>query len=111
MYTNPQIRTSPAVQDLRRGAGRWLRDLRERRGLSQRQLADLVGVEYYTFVSQLETGRGRIPPDRYRDWARALDVPAREFVHTLMQYYDPVTFEILFGPEDEAAPDNGSARR
>lgn len=97
MYSNPQNRTDPDVQDLRRTAGAWLRDLREKQGLSQRQLAQRVGAEYYTFISQLETGRGRIPPDRYKDWAGALDVPADEFVRNLMKYYDPITYGILFG--------------
>lgn len=97
MYTHAQHRSDPEVQELRRMAGVWLKELREKRGLSQRQLAQLVGEKYYTFISQLETGRGRIPPDRYRDWADALGVDAAEFVKTLMQYYDPVTYGILFG--------------
>jgi len=97
MYTNPQHRSDPQVHELRREAGVWLKELRERRGMSQRQLANKLGAEYYTFVSQLETGRGRIPPDRYREWAEALSVEPTEFVRTLMQYYDPVTYEILFG--------------
>jgi transcriptional regulator with XRE-family HTH domain len=67
--------------------------------LSQRQLANLVGAEYYTFISQLETGRGRIPPDRYRQWAVALEIEPSEFVRTLMKYYDPVTYGILFATE------------
>lgn len=97
MYTHSQQRSDPAVQELRKAAGNWLRSLREKRGLSQRDLAKLVGAEYYTFISQLETGRGRIPPDRYRLWAAALDVNAAEFVRTLLRYYDPVTYDILFG--------------
>lgn len=97
MYTHAQLRNDPTVQDLRRSAGAWLKELREKRGLSQRQLAKLVGAEYYTFISQLETGRGRIPPDRYRQWAEALQVNPTDFVRTLLQYYDPVTYSILFG--------------
>jgi transcriptional regulator with XRE-family HTH domain len=73
-----------------------MRKLREAQGLSQRQLADKVGIEYYTFISQLECGHGRIPPDRYRIWAEALDVEARYFVQLLMHFYDPVTYHILF---------------
>ena len=65
MYGNPQRRTSTEVQELRRDGGRWLKELREKAGVSQRELAAAVGAEYYTFISQLETGRGRIPPDRY----------------------------------------------
>jgi transcriptional regulator with XRE-family HTH domain len=97
MYGNPQKRTSADVQDLRREGGRWLKDLREQAGLSQRELAAKVGAEYYTFISQLETGRGRIPPDRYLQWAGALGIDAKEFVRELMRYYDPLTHGILFG--------------
>jgi transcriptional regulator with XRE-family HTH domain len=104
VYTNAQRRADPEVQELRRTAGVWLRDLREKRGLSQRQLAHLVGAEYYTFISQLETGRGRIPPDRYRGWAAALGVDARTFVQTLLRYYDPVTHAILFEDEKTSSP-------
>jgi DNA-binding XRE family transcriptional regulator len=76
---------------LRKQAGRWLHELRENCGLSQSELAAKVGAEYYTFISQLETGRGRIPPDRYLVWASALNVEPQEFVRTLMSYYDPDT--------------------
>ena len=96
MYGNPQRRSASDVQDLRREGGRWLKELREAAGLSQRQLAAKVGADYYTFISQLETGRGRIPPDRYLDWAAALGVEAKVFVRDLMRYYDPITFAVLF---------------
>ena len=97
MYTHPQRRSSKLTQRLRAKAGIWLRELREKRGLSQRELAQKVGAEYYTFISQLEHGRGRIPPDRYLLWAAALGVEPREFVRGLMAYYDPVTYGIIFG--------------
>ena len=115
MYTHPQRRSSALTQKLRNQAGSWLRDLRERRGLSQRDLAAQVGAEYYTFISQLETGRGRIPPDRYLAWAHALGVDKREFVRTLMSYYDPVTYSILFDEPTQSKParkpPNGARRR
>src|ERR1700712_4265015 len=95
MYGSPQRRADPDVQELRRAGGSWLRELREPRGLSQRDLGRLVGAEYYTFISQLETGRGRVPPDRYRVWAEALEVDAGAFVRQLLSYYDPVTYDIL----------------
>ena len=98
MYGNPQ-RRSAAVQDLRRDGGRWLRELREQAGLSQRDLAGKVGAEHYTFISQLETGRGRIPPDRYRTWSAALGLAPKEFVREVLRFYDPVTYSVLF--EDE----------
>lgn len=89
------------TQEHRRAGGLWLRDQRLRSKLSQRELAEKVGAEYYTFISQLENGRGRIPPDRYKDWAKALNVSSDVFVFNLMRFYDPTTFCILFGEEGE----------
>lgn len=99
MYNHPQKLGSEGVQELRREGGQWLQELREMQGLSQRQMASLIGAGYYTFISQIETGRGRIPPDRYRIWALALNIDPKLFVQTLMRFYDPVTHEILFGDQ------------
>jgi transcriptional regulator with XRE-family HTH domain len=100
MYTNPQKRALSGTTDLRREAGRWLKERREARGLSQYQLAELIQVEYHTYVSQLETGRGRVPPDKYEIWAQALGIDARDFVLALLPYYDPVTYKILFSTDN-----------
>lgn len=96
MYTHTQRRSATLTRKLRNQAGRWLRALREERGLSQRELARKVGAGYHTFISQLEHGTGRIPPDRYLVWSDALGVEPREFVRGLMSYYDPVTYDVLF---------------
>jgi transcriptional regulator with XRE-family HTH domain len=95
MYTHPQHGARQEAQDLRRRAGQWLKRLRTERGLSQRELARRLDLEAYTFISQLEAGRGRIPPDRMERWAAALEQEPGDFVARLMQYYDPVTFEVL----------------
>ena len=84
-----------SIQEQRKAGGVWLKSCRINADLSQKQLAEKVGADYYTFISQLENGRGRIPPDRYEDWAKAFGIPADEFVIDLMSYYDPVTFRIL----------------
>ena len=86
----------PNAALLRKQGGRWLKTLRTHAGLSQRQLANVLGLEYYTFISQLENGVGRIPPERYEDWANALDVPVREFVRQMLCFYDPITYDLLF---------------
>ena len=104
MYSHPQHRATHDVKRLRQEAGEWLRALRERRHLSQRELAGRVGVEYYTFISQLETGRGRIPPDRYKVWAEVLGIEVQVFVRELLRYYDPVTFDLLFPKSVGEAP-------
>jgi transcriptional regulator with XRE-family HTH domain len=101
MYVSHQQISSPEVVELRKEAGLWLKELREKRGLSQRQMSEKLGVNYYTFISQLETGRGRIPPDRYLAWAEVLGVEPKRFVKNLLKYYDPVTYSILFGKNEE----------
>ncbi len=105
MFSNHQRLSSPEVQELRREAGRLLKSLREARGLSQRELCALVGGGVYTFISQLETGRGRIPPDKFRLWAQALGIEAQDFVRMILPYYDPETAAILFGPEGHPTQD------
>ncbi|CAM5507579.1 hypothetical protein ATER59S_03777 [Aquamicrobium terrae] len=88
------------TSELRQAAGVWLKEQREAAGLSQRELARMLELEYYTFISQLENGRGRIPAQRYRDWARALKLDEKAFVKKLLMFYDPISYEILF--EDQA---------
>jgi transcriptional regulator with XRE-family HTH domain len=97
MYAHSQDLKSERTQTLRREAGRWLAELRTEAGMSQRDLAEAVGSEFYSFISQIENGKGRIPPDKYRLWAKALGVDAQNFVRELLRYYDPITHKILFG--------------
>jgi transcriptional regulator with XRE-family HTH domain len=82
--------------DLRKKAGQWLKERRCDLGLSQRELSQRVNMEYYTFISQIEAGRGRVPADRLRDWSIALEIDPRVFATTLLQYYDPHTYDMMF---------------
>lgn len=83
-------------QDLRLQAGNWLRTTREAAGLSQRELAEKVGALYYTFISQIESGKGRIPPERYESWAEALGVDSRDFAIRMLSFYEPSTYKLIF---------------
>ena len=74
-------------------------------------VAEAVGLEYYTMVSMIEAGRGRIPPDSYLAWAAALQMQPAEFVRTLMQFYDPITHSILFGEAGTTAPNDGDGEK
>lgn len=103
MYGNPQRRTGPTLA-LRRAGGHWLKGRREARGLSQHQLAQRLKLKHYTYVSQIETGRCRIPPDRYADWARALGLPLADFAREVVRFYDPALHAALF---PEAAERSG----
>lgn len=89
------------AKEQRAALGVWLKDLREQAKLSQRELADKLSLDYYTFISQLENGRGRIPVHRYAEWAEALGQDQRSFVKKLLSYYEPTTYRILF--DDQAS--------
>ena len=65
-------KAEPRSKQLRKQAGAWLKDLRGRAGLSQIQLADVLGFKYYTFISQVENGFGRVPVESMEAWAKAL---------------------------------------
>ena len=82
--------------------GLWLKELREQAHLSQRELAEKLSLDYYTFISQLENGRGRIPVHRYAEWAEAQEQDKRMFVKALLSYYEPTTYKILFDAMAEA---------
>lgn len=89
------------AREQRAALGVWLKDLREQEKLSQRDLAERLSLDYYTFISQLENGRGRIPVHRYAEWAEALGQDKRVFVKKLLSYYEPTTYQILF--DDKAS--------
>lgn len=99
----PRPATDPAkaarIKLLRQQAGRWLKAGREAAGLTQAELAEKVGLRYYTFVSQVESGLGRLPIETQAAWAQALGLDPSEFAKTLLRYYEPELFRLLFEAE------------
>lgn len=96
---NKNVKDINDTAELRKEAGLWLRSKRDDAGLSQRDLAKKVGIDYYTFISQIEAGRGKVPSERYAQYAKALDVTPREFATTMLRYNDPHIYNMIF---DEA---------
>ena len=96
MLADVQKASPEEAKEQRAALGTWLKALRERQNMSQRELADKLSLDYYTFISQLENGRGRIPVHRYAEWADALGEDKRSFVRKLLSYYEPTTYKILF---------------
>ena len=84
------------AKQLRKQAGGWLKELRTAAGLSQIQLAEILGFKYYTFISQVENGFGRVPTESLEEWARALGVDPSLFARELLSYYDPELHRLLF---------------
>lgn len=94
----PCVGKAEANRARRQEAGRYLRLLRERIGLTQVSLARRVGLKYYTFVSQIESGQGRLPFEQMRAWADALGVPRLKLARDLTAFYEPELYDLLFGP-------------
>src|SRR5215813_6990007 len=109
-YARARRPSSILKRELRARAGRWLCELRKKRDLTQRELAQILGSAY-TFVSQIETGRCRLPAERYLGWANALGMNPREFVQELLQYYDPVTHNVLSADLAVRAPTDVALRQ
>jgi transcriptional regulator with XRE-family HTH domain len=84
------------VKQLRKQAGDWLKELRAKAGLSQIELASQLGFKYYTFVSQVENGFGRVPTASMEDWARAVGVDPSHFAKRLISFYEPELYRLLY---------------
>jgi transcriptional regulator with XRE-family HTH domain len=91
------------LKRLRREAGRWLKAAREAAGLTQAELATKLGLRYYTFVSQVESGVGRLPVEQQGAWAEALGLDPGEFARTLLRHYEPELNRLLFSDPASAA--------
>jgi transcriptional regulator with XRE-family HTH domain len=89
-------RAVPQAKLRRKQAGNWLKELRGQAGLSQIQLAKILGLKYYTFVSQVENGFGRVPVESMEAWANALGVDPSHFAKHLLQYYEPELHRLLY---------------
>ena len=87
---------------LRPKAGAYLKSLRQSAEMTQLDVAKALNVKYYTFVSQLETGHGRVPPHHYVPLAKAFGIDRAIFTKEMLRYYDPFTYAGLFGGHPDA---------
>ena len=90
---------------LRKDGGLFIKALRTQAGLTQREVAVALNMNYYTMVAQMEAGTARIPPDTYAAYAKVLGVDPKLFTRKLMQYYDPHTYRSLWGNETVSITD------
>ncbi len=81
----------------RQEAGAWLAAARKQSGMSQRELAAALGDMYHTFISQIESGKGKLPSERYEAYAKALGLNPQKFAKTMLRFYEPSTYQLLFG--------------
>ncbi len=95
--------TQTDEKDLRRQGGLWLKAKREEAGLSQRDLANKIGLKFYSFVSQIENGRTRVPPELLHQWSEALNIPTAEFTRNMLYFFDNTIYNALFDQENQTS--------
>lgn len=76
--------------------GTMLKDARTKEGYTQKALADALGLEYYTMISQMELGYISIPPTLWVPIADALRMDKAEWVVKCVSEYMPEVYRSLF---------------
>jgi transcriptional regulator with XRE-family HTH domain len=94
-----EAKTAEEARQRRKEAGSWLKAQRRAAGLSQMDLALKLGLKYYTFISQVENGFGRVPSESMEEWAHALNIRPSLFARRLVAYYDPHLHRLLYEEE------------
>ena len=89
-------RSSDDAKMRRKQSGMYLKNLRSKAKLTQKALAEKVGLEYYTFVSQIENVSGRVPVALYRAFADAYGVDVQAFSRFMLRLYDPDLYGWVF---------------
>jgi transcriptional regulator with XRE-family HTH domain len=82
MITTETNRTTSRTQDIDRHVGARIRERRIMLGLTQQQLADLIGVTYQQ-AHKYERGINRVSAGRLFEIARVLSVPVSYFFEGL----------------------------
>ena len=72
------------LKSARVGAGAYIRELRLQSKLSQRELAENLGLPLYSLVDMVEKGVTYIKPEALAAWAEALGVDPQEFERKLL---------------------------
>lgn len=92
---NEKSQENELAREQRRQLGRILKTWRETKGLTQADLAEMLGLKYYSFISQVENGLGRIPQAMYVPWAKALSVDSQAFCWCVLAHVEPSLYEEL----------------
>ncbi len=92
------------AKDLRRKAGHWLKKKRQAAALTQKDLAGKLNLDYYTFISQIESGHARVPSSLFPSWAEAVGVDGPAFARKMIEFYDPHAYLALGFEPTESVP-------
>jgi DNA-binding XRE family transcriptional regulator len=85
------------IESNKKGLGKVIKEHRAKVGMTQKDLAAVLDIEYYTMVSQMELGYMSIPPSLWGKLARALDMDKHVWALRCLHTYQPDVFKALFG--------------
>lgn len=91
-----------ASEQLRQRGGAWLKQCRKQAGVTQRALAEHLGLACYASISHFESGRERVPAAQIEQYALALGWEPAEFAKRLLMFYSPSYYRVIWGFPDEA---------
>jgi len=74
-----------------------IKEARIAAGYTQKGLADSLGLEYYTMISQIELGYMSLPPSLWTPLADKLRMPRAAWVLNCLLEIQPEVYTALFG--------------
>ena len=77
--------------------GLLVKEARTKEGFTQKALADALGLEYYTMISQLELGYISIPPSLWTPIADKLRMDRAKWVLQCLYEIQPDVYRAVFG--------------
>ena len=108
----PKLKKYVLEREMRKRGGRYVESLRLAHDpkMTQRELAEKLGVPFYTFISMVESGAARVSLGEMANWAEALGVDLQEFESKYMPRAftdtDSVVVPISFSSETKGADSN-----
>ena len=100
-FTKPMLLRRGSANDYKAALGQYIKELRQKAGLTQADFAKLLGITYYTSISAIEVGRNVVPPERYADFAKHLGVAPREFAQRVLELTNPWMYVMMFSENPE----------
>ncbi len=73
-----------------------LKKHRERKGLTQREVSEVLGFETPQFISNLERGTAILPPKHVRKVSKLLDIPIGTLCAKVWSAHKKVFFKEVF---------------
>jgi transcriptional regulator with XRE-family HTH domain len=92
--------------------GQFIRENRERLGMTQAQLGKKLGYRYGNFITMLEGGNAGFPVDKWKKYAEALEVPEHEFLKVVLgaAYPDMMPYLTIHAPKGTGLDRESSKR-